>query len=357
MANYLNQDGYGYGYDDFDEYSEDESPMNALWYSIDGYKFYKSSVSRLMSTVANRRRMLDSLRVALRGTYFKWLPNELFEMILMYELDLENHANDAYWFHMYFAEHNTMNNPVRFLRPTKAQRAALTDDGYQGGLVFRNDGVNSMWSRGVLPNNQCGEAMRDLREMLDVFTKYSKNKLPGIRKMYEMLVKHGVWICEHSYIPCWNKFMHVMYEKVQQHYEKIKEYVETETPDLYSSFRSIGSTRKAYTLIKKLKYFVEEYIPYVILTRSDVWDEAAYERVNPDFHKELIYVIHGFTQKHPNDIDLHKAYEFELELNAPKYFKNVYSKYTRLRTGKRLIPVGERPMFYWVGDKYVQRFV
>ena len=68
-------------------------------------------------------------------------------------------------------------------------------------------------------------------------------------------------------------------------------------------------------------------------------------------------MIYKLTKKHPNDIDLREAREFEMKTYAPKYYRKTYENYMKLRSGRRLIPVGERPEFYWCAGKYIQRFV
>ena len=55
-------------------------------------------------------------------------------------------------------------------------------------------------------------------------------------------------------------------------------------------------------------------------------------------------------------INVDDIYEFELRTYASDYYYTVYQNHTKLRNGKRLIPKGENPRFYWVGDTYVPKF-
>ena len=63
------------------------------------------------------------------------------------------------------------------------------------------------------------------------------------------------------------------------------------------------------------------------------------------------------TGVHPNSIDFQKAREFEMKLYAPKYYHETYDNYMKLRSGRRLVPSGELPKFYWSAGKYIQRFI
>ena len=94
-----------------------------------------------------------------------------------------------------------------------------------------------------------------------------------------------------------------------------------------------------------------------MLTRSDNYYTQA--KTLGILYKDImhkIYINSGLDEYEFMDFNIKEIEEFEMKLYAPDYFYNVYQKYTKLRNGKVLIPIGEQPAFYWLGNTYVRRF-
>lgn len=102
-------------------------------------------------------------------------------------------------------------------------------------------------------------------------------------------------------------------------------------------------------------FFVEDYLPFRLLTRSNTFIEA-YD-IRSREYESMLYNIYKVTGRHPHDINIREAYEFEMMMYAPDYYYDTYDQYMRLRSGKVVVPPGKIPVFYWSGGKYTQRFI
>ena len=115
---------------------------------------------------------------------------------------------------------------------------------------------------------------------------------------------------------------------------------------------------EAYDITCRMKYFIESYIPFAMLVRSENYHNCRESKgLTFDHHKECLYNIFRETRMHPNDINVYDVYEFEMELYDPEYYFNTYLQYKRLRSGRLVIPRGEEPCFYWRGNTYTRRFI
>ena len=105
-----------------------------------------------------------------------------------------------------------------------------------------------------------------------------------------------------------------------------------------------------------MKYFITDYVPYVLLSRSVLFSVHNPEENVGNNYKILYYIKKKFNV-HPNSINLEDVKEFEMYIYDSEYYLNIYSNYKKLRNGKIIIPRGQHPNFYWSGDKLIRAFV
>ena len=122
-------------------------------------------------------------------------------------------------------------------------------------------------------------------------------------------------------------------------------------------FANIKEFDDIWEQICDIKYFLEHYIPYRLLTDSDMFYDSVDMYVSPSHIFDLLFQIYIITDVHPNEIDLQEVKEFEMRIYAPDYFNNTYKNYNIIDDGSRAIPEGKEPKFYWSSGKYIQRFV
>ena len=118
--------------------------------------------------------------------------------------------------------------------------------------------------------------------------------------------------------------------------------------------------KQARKIIDNMKYFVKEYLPYALSCRihnSNFQEALKIHNIHYSYYKSLIYTIYEMGGTHPDMVNLYEVYEYEMSIYAPEYYYNTYLSYMRLRSGRIVIPPGEEPMFYWIGNEYVKAFI
>jgi hypothetical protein len=323
------------------------------------------STTGYMTNPYNKRKVVQAcLSECLAGTYFDWLPLELIEMIFEWERHRERTANHNYFYNYYFTQEETNYYHVRLQRPSKAELAKLGDPnglrqpdtaGFTRVNVDATDpSSQKIWVRKIFPSGTGGDCYR---AFLDLFASFNDDKVKGVDTMYKLYTKYLLWIVDHSYIPKWYSMFMSMLRKVYITYDDMEEII-NHNPT-FGCFGDLETATKVMEKIKSMKFIIENYLPYMILTRSDEYYKAIHdnEAIPDTFVDDVLYTIYSITHVHPNDIDMWGAYEFEMALHAPDYYLNVYKQYMTLRNGKIVIPPGKVPMFYWCAGKFVHRFV
>ena len=335
-------------------------PMTAQENFIDEinvWDFYGDSSTVFMNSIYGKRLSTHTMmNKDLRNTYFMWLPLELIESIFEWERQIEIVDDKAFYETYYFTDEDSVIETVRHLRPTRAQRKLAIETGNVTGLDAIQTPLGHTFGRRVWKNNTAAFIARDFRNLVDTF---NKNKATSIDYLFNLISKHLLWIVHHSYLSEWYSFMRVIYMKQIEFEERLAMYdlfdYEGEMPKELATPEQRASV---WEKLLKIKYFLAHYVPYSILSQSDVLYNAANSQVSSNNNiNTMLFDVYMMTGVHPNSINLQKAREFEMELYAPKYYHETYENYMKLRSGRRLIPEGKKPEFYWCAGKYIQRFI
>lgn len=324
---------------------EDEDDMTALEYfdTINHCRFwcsssYAASISKWGSTD-----FAHTLWKAREGTLFQLLP---FEMILLIcqQISISNIEESRQYYLDYFDSSNTSTEVLRTVRSRKL-KSDETDP-----LVKREQSpMGPIWVRRIYGYNAASMCYKAIA----TFIKDGASSIPQLKKMYKMQVNWMIWVCDHSYIDSWNRFMEVWFEKIKDFEREIVNIDITK----HKKLTTIELKEEATEIIKEMKYFMDYYLPYSLLTRSEVfYDTVKMEFKKECFIEELLFKLYTRSGIHPNMINVDDIYEFELRTYASDYYYTVYQNHTKLGNGKRFIPNGENPSFYWVGDTYVPKF-
>ena len=326
--------------------------------SVDTKKFYEHSSTNMMLSKKGKRQMTHSMLKyrKLEGTYFEWLPLELIEYIFEWERQLEIGNEINYFMKYYFTLEDTTISTIRHLRPTKRQRKMLNN----GEVVLLDriqipygDGDEYTYGRRIYKDNTASRVRNNFSRLTDDFYDM-KDTCKWFDRQFKAITRDFMWVCHHSYMPSWRSFMSVIYKKHKDFLYSLDPKFNTYSSDSY--FITEEHREKGKKKLEKHRFFLAHYLPYALLTHSDLFYDAVEEYVNPHHIWVVLYSIFEWMGVHPNNIDLRKAKEFEMELYAPKYYKKTYQGYMKLRSGRRVIPLGERPRFYWCGGKYYMRF-
>lgn len=327
---------------------------------INIWDFYGGSSTNFMNTASGKQKVAHTIsKKHFTGTYFEWLPMELIEMIFEEERKLEIAHDYMFYTEIYFSDEDSVIYTARHLRPTRKQFKLIETIGEVKGLDILQTPIGDTFGRRIWKNNTAAHIAREFRKM--VFT-FHDNKPQAIEQMLKLITKYMLWIVNHSYIYEWNSFMRVIYCKQTELEERLamyevfyEEYKEDEIP---KNMETPEQRAPVWENLAKIKYFLEQYVPYTLLSQSDSFQYAANAQMASHNHvNTTLFEIYMMTEVHPNSIDIQKAREFEMELYAPKYYHETYEKYMKLRSGRRLIPSGELPEFYWCAEKYIQRFI
>ena len=322
------------------------------------WDFYGDSSTVFMNTVEGKREMTHAIsRKHLGGTYFEWLPMELIELIFDWERRLEISEDYVFYTEIYFSDEDSVIETARHLRPTRTQRYLAETTGEVTGLDALQTPLGNTFGRRIWKNNTAARVAREFRKMVNSF---NKDKPRAIGQLFELITKYMMWIVNHSYLCEWNSFMQVIYQKQTEFEERMTMYelFDEYKDEIPQNLETPEQRAPVWENLAKTKYFLEHYVPYALLSHSDVFHAAANDTVESQDHVDAtLFEIYTMTGVHPNSIDIQKAREFEMKLYAPKYYHETYENYMKLRSGRRVIPSGELPEFYWCAGKYIQRFI
>ena len=341
-------------------YDDDDQDENAERYygrwelDLEWPRFRRESHTRLALSKSNTRTYMVSLLGELRGTYFMLLPNELIELILENSRQME-HAEECWYYMNYFSEEETQPQLLRYLRPTAKQKADMNSGGVGGRLVLkpRETPFGSIKLRGIYGTNSGSLCFNDMR----LATETGVKTVEGVQLLYTQIKKWFVWICDQSYLCKWRDLMKTIVQKIHEFERDILiEKFQKARGDLWKKGRSLQRMDMVHDIIIDMKYFVTKYTPFALLSRSDTFYNVLHEGYDLDA-LELVVDLQIETNVSPSTIDTQEAYEFEMSVYAPTYYQGTYKKYMMLRNGRRIIPQGKIPKFYWHNDRYTQRFV
>ena len=342
------------GYDLLDEDKMQENFLN----EINFWDFYGDSSTVFMNSISGKRQIAHAFsRKHLIGTYFERLPIEIIEIIFEWERQLEISQDYIFYTELYFSDDDSVIETARHLRPTRTQRELIATSGEVTGLDVVQTSLGDTFGRRVWKNNTAARIAREFRKMVNSF---NDDKPKAIDQMFKLITKHMMWIVHHSYICDWNSFMRVIYQKQTEFEERMTmyEFFDEYNDEIPKNMKTLEQRAPVWENLIKIRFFLEQYVPYALLSQGECFHNAANDVVETQDHiKTTLFEIYMITGVHPNRIDIQKAREFEMKLYAPKYYHETYENYMKLRSGRRLIPKGELPEFYWSAGKYIQRFL
>lgn len=354
MALFANNLGYDEADFDFDDKQDEFLNM------INSDHFYDYSSVVQMTSPNGRQRMINSMMMELQNTYFALLPIELINIIFEMERMMEIYGEMHYYSHIYFNDKNTRLKIERILRPTTKQRKLLQETGEVTDLVhISQDDGTFVYGRAIWKNNIANQITSVFKEMCEAF---EKNPADGIKKLFIMLKDHMLWICHHHHHCEWESLMIMIYTKCGDYYDRFSFWRimqdKLQEADIYpQEFASVEEFNVIWEQICDIKYFLEDYVPYRLLTDSDMFYDSIDMYVSQCHIFDILFKVYTITDVHPNDIDLQEVREFEMSIYAQEYYTNTYKKYKTVRSGRRIIPEGKQPKFYWSSGRYIQRFV
>ena len=337
-------------------YGFDEDDFNDLFLShydsIDHMRFYNySSACYMMEKIRTGTKMttMSLLKNEFEGTYFEMLPFELIELI-MEIARIRTNAEDTAYYKKYFSNDESFRAIARSMRVRPGQEIAKKKDP-RIKIVTEESPLGPIQTRLVYKNNMAAQCHDDFAKVIV----NGVGNLTGFKLLYEAMKKWMVWVCDHSHIYQWERFMETIFEKI---YELNDQLLDIEDGKKKNDCFTADELKETREVMKDILYFIEEYLPFVILSRSNNYIDE-FNKVGDDdinYLSDLLSKIYRQTMRHPNDINIEEAYDFEMATYAPDYYFNVYKNYMTLRSGSILIPHGKRPCFFWCGDKYIQRF-
>lgn len=340
------------------DFDEEETKQKCFIETIDDWYFYGNSSTVFMSTTRGKRQMARAMmRKELCDTYFEWLPIEIVDTIFEWERKIEMRIDLLFYTHHYFSSDDSNVKTGRHLRPTRTQRELARSTGDISGLDIIQTPLGDIFGRRIWKNNTAGLVATAFRKMV---LSFDDNKAAGIHTMLKLISKYMLWIVHHSYLYEWNSFMRVIYQKQAEFEERLAMYDAFDYKDTIPKEIATPEQRApVWESLLKIRYFLEQYVPYALLSQSDGFYSVAnsHEEARQDHIIRTLFEIYEMTGVHPNNIDLNEAREFEMKLYAPKYYHETYENYMKLRSGRRIIPSGEVPKFYWCAENYIQRFV
>ena len=297
-----------------------------------------------------------ALLVNAKGTYFERLPYELILKIMeMVRILLDKYERS--FFNEYFDEKNSCVVVLRSLRITKKQQLEIDGSNISKhpGIKILETPIGNTMMRKIHFRNAASECYYYVANV--IVSGSNGIGLKELKEIYRMMSVWMIWMCDHYNIRCWERLVNTIINKVYEFHRCVKRLLDDiDKPTLKLPTKVEMS--EAYDITSRMKYFIESYIPYAMLVRSDNYHNSRKDNgFTVNDHKECLYSIFGETRMHPNDINVDDAYEFEMELYDPEYYYNTYLQYKRLRSGRLLIPKGEKPCFYWCGNTYTRRFI
>jgi hypothetical protein len=285
------------------------------------------------------------------GTYFDWLPIELIEMILE-SLRQQMDFLEVDYYNKYFSASQTDRFIIRSIRASPLERMNKKKGKFLANVEKIDTEQGPIYMKHILKVNGSENCEKDMVTCLDM----GVSSVKGMNNFYHKIKKWFIWMCDHSYICKWFNLVKTIIKKTadfnKQLYAIEVGAIESSSPDLMRKSSEIKEIRRILELVE---YFIVTYTPYAILSRSDNYFNAA-KKMGVKY-QEILYEIRMNGGYNPSNFDIDAVYNFELSTYASEYYLNVYQKYKVLRNGKVLSPKGKKPMFYWLGDTYVHRFV
>lgn len=282
------------------------------------------------------------------NTYLSWLPVEMIEQIMEMARQLEI-KKDLAFYNNNFSKEETYLNICYNLRVRPHQKAKMNAGEHTPciGQIETFSGVNDAYI--IYKKNQAAMCYQDLIGV----TTSGVNDLAGFAKLFRVIRKWMVWIYDHAYIEMWENIFVTILNKIYDLEEQLNELENgTRISENFSTPENIDNAR---FFLDNMLFFIEDYLPFRLLTRSYNLFEANDARSQE--YDSMLYTLYKITGKHPHDINIREAYEFEMMIYAPDYYYDTYDQYMRLRSGKVVVPPGKIPVFYWSGGKYIQRFI
>ena len=290
------------------------------------------------------------IRQKLFGTLFDMLPFEIFEYIIELRTQLMN-LEDYNHYMFSFSEDESMTKLLRYLRLNQRQKSRIENDKPTALVKNLNTSLGIIKARGIYGDNMASQCYKDVGNAIEM----GVSTLEGLRNMQSCVSMWILWIADHSYIGCWNRLMETIIIKVLE-FDRDIYYMSIDMNT--SKFKTIEELSVAFDIIKDMRYLVEIYLPYTLLTRPPSFFKAREDSgIDIDSYYKTLYNIYRLTRVHPLSIYIPDVKEFEMATYDSDYYYGTYLKYMRLRNGKIVIPKGEKPNFYWIGDKYIRHFI
>lgn len=272
---------------------------------------------------------------------FDLLPLEILEIIFIIVGDLLEDEEKAFY-RKYFDKENTETLHIRNIR----SRIPVPERGCIHTKINSPLGVISVQK--IYGTNDASRCYSEISRIIENGIK----SVSHLEDLNTMIINWGAWLCDHSYMPRWKRFLSTFIRKIYEFAGELK-YIDFEKHKWIKNERDKDD---AMIVIDNIRYFLEYYLPYIMFTRSKQYISSLEKYISMGFLKNTVDYLFQETRIHVNSINVPEVYEFEMETYAPEYYYKIYSKYMRLRNGKVIIPPGEKPNFYWIGDRYIQHY-
>lgn len=345
-------------YDDEDY----EHHLRSMYYEINHDKFHKASNTQfVMSQLDPVLLLLSLLPEDIGDNYFCWLPTEILAMIgnYMRQLIIDN---DYSFYKNYFSDDESVRKVCRQLRVRPEVRPAGAENPVPRYIRNVDTPLGTIKRQNFFVQNQAQSCAEAFEQVIVNGVK----SIVGLESLFGAVKDWMIWICDHIDYGSWERFFYVLMAKIHEIYHGIKNVALGYEESKY--FTTQKDKRQAYDIMNYIMYFIDTYVPYTLLTRSDAhWearlgvikedDEEYFECLKHNALAPMIRMIYEHTDIHPENFNLNDVKEFELMCYAPTYYYNVYENYMMLRSGRRLIPNGEKPRFYWRGNTFVPFFI
>ena len=312
--------------------------------SINHLKFFEGSKTEFATSKVCARQVVAGMvkQGDFVKTYFRLLPIEMIEFIFEMAAKLME-RDDFAFYKRHFSPEQTERRILREMR-VRPGVPDVTGTRYKDVATS----LGTIKCRNIYADNDADKCNRAFSKVVETGLKTCE----GVAQMKTTMEQWLLWVCDHAYFDHWSKFMRVFVQKIYD-CEDILWDLQNNRLRL-SNFSTEEQICELEHLIRQMKYFVEYYVPYALLTRNQ-----AYYNFHPDMERyfEMLFELFKITRIHPNTIDFDEVYEFEMETYAPDYYYGTYLKYPVAENGMRIIPPGEKPLFYWRGNDYVCTFV
>lgn len=328
------------------------SDAEDFYISIDHEYFFEHGNTNFVMSKAGTRQLVSAMveRGDYTNTYFSWLPIELIQMIFEMAMSLMERDEQLYYMD-YFSDEQVQAKILREMRV----RPGVVD---VAGSRYKemSTPLGTIKCRNVYLENDVRKCTRAFASIVE----HGIKSIENIRRMKITMEQWFIWVCDHTYSDNWEQFMRIITKKVYEINYTLSKLRDNKLK--LTNFSTPESIRDLEYTANQMKFFIEDYIPYALLTRSTTYFKCrdhieGRSRYEVNTFAEMLFNLFTITGRHPNEINKQEAYEFEMATYAPEYFYNVYAKYKRSDYGKRLVPEGEKPVFYWRGGHYVHAFV